>query len=368
MEKDKSVILNILKSEVMRKFSSFDNVDETKIFYFLDKVCRKKNLDFEVAQECLVDILCDFNFEIENAADVEVNDSYTDDSLRVYLREIGRYSLLSSDEEYEYALKYKNAVSVLEKEKYKSALVNHNLRLVVNVAKKYQNMGLPLLDLVQEGNVGLIKAIEKFDPDKGFKLSTYATWWIRQAVSRAVADYGNVIRIPVHINEQMNKIRTFSACYFVEHQKMPSAKVVSDNLNISLNKAEQMLNILTNQMAVISLDEPILSNDGDSDSSIIDFVSDDYNFEEEIDLKSLRFTFEELFKTFSSREAYILKRRFGFEDGVVRTLEEIGNELGITRERVRQIERTALRKLRNKAKRVFKDDTDNCYVRSRGGK
>lgn len=372
---EKSVVLGILKTELLKQFSSFNDIDESKIFPFLQKVCKERNLDFEMAEECLVDILCSFDSCIAEDEEIEYDDTYTDDSLRSYLREIGRFPLLTPEEELEYANRYKNASNINEMKKYKEKLVNHNLRLVVNIAKRYVNSGINVLDLIQEGNIGLIKAVEKFEPEKGFKLSTYATWWIRQSVSRSVVDFGSTIRIPVHMSEQVNRLRVFVSKYFNMYQQMPSVEYVAEEFNVPLSKAKEMMSIITNKFMVASLDEPVLSSDGDSDSTIVDFIPDDFDFENEIDMKVLRDLFDSLIKTLSAREAYVIRKRFGFDDGIPKTLEEIGLELGVTRERIRQIENKGLRKLRMKSRSskivdfVSADCVDNELVRRlKGGR
>lgn len=345
MLNERSEILNIIKNELAKSFSNLEGIDETKLFLWVEKLCVKKDIDVDIAQDCLIEILCGFDCKtVEIVMDEVVSDENLDDPIKSYLKSIARYKLLSPEEELDYAYSYQNAGSEEEKKKYRDLLINHNLRLVVGVAKRYQYLGLPFLDLIQEGNIGLMKGIERFDPSKGFKLSTYATWWIRQAVTRAVHDSGT-IRIPVHMNENMNKIRTFASQYFLEHQKMPSSKMISDLLGVSVERASELLKIYETRMFIVSLDEPV-GKEEDTDSTIGDFVAEDTNFDEYIDKKMLRYEFEKLFKKLDKREVDIIKKRIGWNGEVPMTLEEIGEEYGLTRERIRQIEGKAYRKLR----------------------
>ena len=375
MEARKSVILKTLKIELSKKFVSLDNVNEEQLLSYFNEICKVNNFDFDVAQDCFVDIMCEgSDFDVDNEIDNE--SAPLDDSIRMYLKEIGKYKLLSSEEEFNYATAMKEAKSPEEAKKYKDLLVKHNLRLVVNAVKKYNGFGLTMLDLIQEGNLGLMKAIDKFEPSKGYKLSTYATWWIRQSAARAVSSFGNSIRIPVHISEQLNKLRGFNASYFINNQSLPKAKDVAAEFDISLEKAENLLYIYEVYYSVGSLNENICNNEGESDAAIIDFIPDDNDdFMDIIDNNNLKEVLKSVMSGLSPKEVYIIKRRYGLDDGVARTLEEVGNELGITRERVRQLESKALRRLRlpsRSSKLVSFVSTDesmeNLRKRLKGGK
>lgn len=271
------------------------------------------------------------------------------DLVRQYFSEIGAIPLLSPEEETELAFKYKEGdMSAFE------ALVNANLRLVVNIAKKYTNHGLDLSDLIQEGNIGLMKGIEKFNPDKGYKLSTYATWWIRQSVTRAIADHGRTIRIPVHMSESMHKVMSASHHLLHELNRQPSVEELEHYLNTIMPPkkggapiwtVEKITEILALEETPISLSTPVGE---EGDSQLEDFISkDDYAPEKEADNQALHEVLFQLLDTFPDRDRDIILKRFGFIGGHNYTLEEIGQEYDLTRERIRQIESKALRKLKN---------------------
>lgn len=260
-----------------------------------------------------------------------------DDSVRVYLNEIGRYPLLNEKEEKELATKIKEG-----SEKAEQQLINSNLRLVVSIAKKYTGKGLPLLDLIQEGNLGLMKAIKRYDVEKGFKLSTYATWWIRQSITRAIADKSKSIRIPVHMMETLNKIKKESGNFEIEYTDEELAK----KLGIKEETVAYCRILKKNILEFSSLDSPIGEK---TDSTLKDFIADDeLNVEDDVlDAIDNDKLYQIMKSRLSERERFVLIERYGLETQVPKTLEEVGNKLGITRERVRQIEAKALRKLKN---------------------
>ena len=261
-----------------------------------------------------------------------------DDPVRMYLREIGRIPLLTFEEELELAKK------VLEgDEESKQKLAESNLRLVVSIAKKYVGRGMLFLDLIQEGNMGLIKAVEKFDYNKGFKFSTYATWWIRQAITRAIADQARTIRIPVHMVETINKLIRTSRHLLQMLGREPSPEEIAEEMEIPVEKVMEIQKIAQDP---VSLETPIGEED---DSHLGDFIPDDESPapHDSAAYTLLKEQLEEVMATLTPREAKVLKLRFGLEDGKARTLEEVGKEFQVTRERIRQIEAKALRKLRH---------------------
>ena len=261
-----------------------------------------------------------------------------DDPVRMYLREIGRIPLLTYDQELELAKK------VLEgDEEAKQKLAESNLRLVVSIAKKYVGRGMLFLDLIQEGNMGLIKAVEKFDYTKGFKFSTYATWWIRQAITRAIADQARTIRIPVHMVETINKLIRTSRHLLQQLGREPTQEEIAKEMEIRVEKVMEIQKIAQDP---VSLETPIGEED---DSHLGDFIQDDDSPapQDSAAYTLLKEQLEEVMQTLTPREAKVLKLRFGLEDGKARTLEEVGKEFMVTRERIRQIEAKALRKLRH---------------------
>ena len=261
-----------------------------------------------------------------------------DDTVRMYLREIGRHPLLSGEEEVVLAKRVKRGEM-----KAKHKLVNSNLRLVVSIAKKYTGRGMLFLDLVQEGNLGLIRAVEKFDHRKGYKFSTYATWWIRQAITRAIADQARTIRIPVHMVETINRLRKVSRQLLQKLGRKPTEKEIARRSRMSVEKVREIIKV---SQVPLSLEMPV----GDEESSRLgDFVEDAgvQAPEEVVTQGLLRDDLEEVMKALTARERMVLKMRFGLDDGHPRTLEEVGREFRVTRERIRQIEAKALRKLKH---------------------
>ena len=262
----------------------------------------------------------------------------TDDPVRMYLKEIGSVPLLSPDEEYDLAKKMATG-----DERAKKILIESNLRLVVSIAKRYTGRGMNFLDLVQEGNLGLIKGVEKFNYERGYKLSTYATWWIRQSVTRALADQARTIRIPVHMVETINRISKVQRNLTLELGYEPSSKEIADELNMPEKKVLEIMQIAREPA---SLETPIGEED---DSNLGDFVADNSALtpEESVESVLLREHIDVLLEDLKDRERQVIVLRFGLEDGHPRTLEEVGKEFNVTRERIRQIEAKALRKLRN---------------------
>ena len=261
-----------------------------------------------------------------------------DDPVKVYLKEIGRVPLLTPEEEIELAERMAQGDPYARKR-----LSEANLRLVVSIAKRYVGRGMQFLDLIQEGNLGLIKAVEKFDHTKGFKFSTYATWWIRQAITRAIADQARTIRIPVHMVETINKVKKVSSQLLHETGHDPSAEEIAEKLNMPAERVREIMRIAQDP---VSLETPIGEEE---DSHLGDFIPDD-DAPAPADAASLMLLKEQLndvLSTLTDREAKVLKLRFGLEDGRSRTLEEVGKEFDVTRERIRQIEAKALRKLRH---------------------
>ena len=262
----------------------------------------------------------------------------TDDPVRMYLKEIGKVSLLTADEERELAIRMEQG-----DEEAKKKLCESNLRLVVSIAKRYLNRGLSFLDLIQEGNLGLIKAVDKFDYTKGYKFSTYATWWIRQAITRSIADQARTIRIPVHMVETINKLIRISRQLLQEYGREPTSEEIAKEMGITVEKVREIKKISQDP---VSLETPIGEEE---DSHLGDFIPDD-DVPAPVDAAAYSMLKEQLMEvldTLSDREKKVLMLRFGLEDGRPRTLEEVGKEFNVTRERIRQIEAKALRKLRH---------------------
>ena len=270
-----------------------------------------------------------------------------EDPVRMYLKEIGKVPLLSAEEEIELAKRMENG-----DEAAKKRLAEANLRLVVSIAKRYVGRGMLFLDLIQEGNLGLIKAVEKFDYRKGYKFSTYATWWIRQAITRAIADQARTIRIPVHMVETINKLIRVSRQLLQELGREPTPEEIADKMDMSVERVREILKI---SQEPVSLETPIGEEE---DSHLGDFIQDD-NVPVPADAAAftlLKEQLEEVLGTLTEREQKVLTLRFGLEDGRARTLEEVGKEFNVTRERIRQIEAKALRKLRHPSRsRKLKD-------------
>lgn len=267
-------------------------------------------------------------------------DDISDDSVRLYLREIGKIPLLSAEEEMELAQRV-----IQGDKKAKDKMAEANMRLVVSIAKRYSGRGLDFLDLIQEGNTGLLRAVEKFDPDKGFKFSTYATWWIRQAITRAIADQARTIRIPVHMVETINKLLRTQRRMTQELNREPTIEELSKELDMEPEKIEYVMKI---KQDISSLDAGV-GRDGDEEDSVLgDFIEDEDTVspEESATNQLLKEQVNDVLSSLSDREQKIVRMRFGLDNGKSHTLEEVGQEFAVTRERIRQIEAKALAKLR----------------------
>lgn len=300
-------------------------------------------VDDENAADLLIenddDIILDEEEEVEIIDDVDVLEGVsTEDPVRMYLKEIGNVPLLSTDEEVELAKRVEEG-----DEEAKKALTEANLRLVVSIAKKYVGRGMPFLDLIQEGNMGLMKAVDKFDYTKGYKFSTYATWWIRQAITRGIADTGRTIRVPVHMVETINKTLRMTRTLLQELGREPTPEEVADRLGVPVARVREVLKISRDP---VSLDTPIGEED---DSHLGDFIEDDSALSpsDSAAFSMLREELSTALESLTDRERQVVRLRFGLEDGRARTLEEVGKEFNVTRERIRQIEAKALRKLRH---------------------
>ena len=298
------------------------------------------------------DIILDDEDEVEvEKIDLSVPDGVSiEDPVRMYLKEIGKVPLLSAEEEIELAKRME-----LGDQEAKKRLAEANLRLVVSIAKRYVGRGMLFLDLIQEGNLGLIKAVEKFDYRKGYKFSTYATWWIRQAITRAIADQARTIRIPVHMVETINKLIRVSRQLLQELGREPTPEEIAEEMHMSVERVREILKI---SQEPVSLETPIGEEE---DSHLGDFIQDD-NVPVPADAAAftmLKEQLEDVLSTLTDREQKVLRLRFGLDDGRARTLEEVGKEFNVTRERIRQIEAKALRKLRHPSRsRKLKDYLD----------
>lgn len=309
-------------------------------------------LNIEVIEDLETDLILEFDENAPNTAAVvlQAEGVNIDDPVKVYLKEIGKVPLLSADEEIELATRMADGDIAARKR-----LSEANLRLVVSIAKRYVGRGMQFLDLIQEGNLGLIKAVEKFDYTKGFKFSTYATWWIRQAITRAIADQARTIRIPVHMVETINKVKKVSSQLLHQNGHDPSAEEIALELDMPVDKVREIIRVAQEP---VSLETPIGEEE---DSHLGDFIPDDDALAPD-DAAShilLREQLGGVLSTLTDREEKVLRLRFGLEDGRPRTLEEVGREFNVTRERIRQIEAKALRKLRHPSRsKKLKDFLD----------
>ncbi len=317
---------------------------------------------YDTLEACNIEVVDEFAGSMDIDEDLSVIDAQDletalsaeginiDDPVKVYLKEIGRVPLLTSEEEVELATRMSSGDPAAQKR-----LAEANLRLVVSIAKRYVGRGMQFLDLIQEGNLGLIKAVEKFDHTKGFKFSTYATWWIRQAITRAIADQARTIRIPVHMVETINKVKKVSSQLLHKNGHEPTAEEIAEELEMPADKVREIMRVAQEP---VSLETPIGEEE---DSHLGDFIPDEDAPApaEAASHTLLKEQLAEVLQTLTPREEKVLRLRFGLEDGRSRTLEEVGKEFNVTRERIRQIEAKALRKLRHPSRsKKLKDFLD----------
>ena len=342
---DKDTLEEIYDMIESKNISIMETREPTSLELEDDDVDDDEILEMELDDE---DLLNDEEDEkksgviIKSSGEIEVSDSAknipTDDPVRMYFKEIGKVPLLTAEEERDLAIRIEQG-----DEEAKKKLCESNLRLVVSIARRYLNRGLSFLDLIQEGNLGLIKAVEKFDYTKGYKFSTYATWWIRQAITRSIADQARTIRIPVHMVETINKLIRISRQLLQEYGREPTSEEIAKEMGISVEKVREIKKISQDP---VSLETPIGEEE---DSHLGDFIPDE-DIPSPVDAAAysmLQKQLREVLDTLSDREKKVLILRFGLDDGRPRTLEEVGREFNVTRERIRQIEAKALRKLRH---------------------
>ena len=330
------VDLDLDKIDDIDKMEDIDKIDDLDKIEDIESIANLEglegldnidNLDLEPIDDD--DVVVDTDTSVDDSNGV-------DDSVKMYLKEIGKIDLLEPEEERIIAQKMAEG-----DEDAKETLINSNLRLVVSIAKKYMNRGLSLLDLIQEGNIGLIKAVDKFDYTKGFKFSTYATWWIRQAITRAIADQARTIRIPVHMVETINKLTRIQRQLVQDLGREPTTEELADAMGMEPAKIREIQKISQDP---ISIDKPVGEEE---DSHLVDFISNDELAapEEEVARNLLKEDLIKALGTLTERERKVIELRFGLKDGVPMTLEQVGKKLGVTRERIRQIEAKAIRKL-----------------------
>lgn len=355
MADDPVIDFTQIKADLIEKGKKDGKIDQKEIFKVISDTPEnldvldtlyaeliEANVELIAPDEPIVDVLSD-EWVAEDEEEVFIDqsvylDDVSDDSVRLYLREIGKIPLLTSEEELELAHKV-----VEGDKKAKDKMAEANMRLVVSIAKRYVGRGLDLLDLIQEGNTGLLRAVEKFDPDKGFKFSTYATWWIRQAITRAIADQARTIRIPVHMVETINKLLRTQRRLTQDLNREPTNEEIAKEMDLEVEKVEHIMKI---KQDIHSLDQSV--RDDEEDSVLGDFVEDEDTVtpEESATNQLLKEQVKDLLGSLSEREQKIIRLRFGLEDGKSHTLEEVGQEFSVTRERIRQIEAKALAKLR----------------------
>ena len=330
------VDLDLDKIEDIDKMEDIDKIDDLDKIEDIDSIANLEGLEgLEGMDNLDLEPIEDDDVAVD--ADTSVDDSNgVDDSVKMYLKEIGKIDLLEPEEERIIAQKMAEG-----DEDAKETLINSNLRLVVSIAKKYMNRGLSLLDLIQEGNIGLIKAVDKFDYTKGFKFSTYATWWIRQAITRAIADQARTIRIPVHMVETINKLTRIQRQLVQDLGREPTTEELAEAMGMEPAKIREIQKISQDP---ISIDKPVGEEE---DSHLVDFISNDELAapEEEVARNLLKEDLIKALGTLTERERKVIELRFGLKDGVPMTLEQVGKKLGVTRERIRQIEAKAIRKL-----------------------
>ena len=347
-------IADILDSADLDK-NQMDDMYELLMAKGIEIVSETEPEDFDVILAENPDVATDAELIVEEASEIDIESTIpksiaVDDPVRMYLKEIGKVPLLSADEEIELAKRMEKG-----DEEAKKRLCEANLRLVVSIAKRYVGRGMLFLDLIQEGNLGLIKAVDKFDYTKGYKFSTYATWWIRQAITRSIADQARTIRIPVHMVETINKLIRVSRQLLQTYGREPSPEEIAKEMGISVEKVREIQKIAQEP---VSLETPIGEEE---DSHLGDFIPDEDvpAPAEAAAFSMLKEQLVEVLDTLTEREQKVLKLRFGLEDGRPRTLEEVGKEFDVTRERIRQIEAKALRKLRHPSRsKKLKDFLD----------
>lgn len=342
-EDKKSVIKGLIEKGKKKGMISYQEIMDTLEEIDLDP--KQIETVYENLESMGIEVVGDIDSELEaiqmedEKIDLTIPESISvEDHVRMYLKEIGKVPLLSIDEEIELAKKMAHG-----DEAAKRRLAEANLRLVVSIAKRYVGRGMLFLDLIQEGNLGLIKAVEKFDYTKGYKFSTYATWWIRQAITRAIADQARTIRIPVHMVETINKLMRVQRQLIQEYGREPQVEEIAKEMNMPIDKVREIMKIAQEP---VSLETPIGEEE---DSHLGDFIPDD-DAPAPAEAASFLLLKEQLkgvLGTLTSREEKVLRLRFGLDDGRARTLEEVGREFNVTRERIRQIEAKALRKLRH---------------------
>lgn len=327
----------IAQEDVLSIFATPENsISEIDDLYHR---CLEEGIDvFDTTEFDVVDVtksVSELEKELESLATLE--EGYLSDPVRMYLREIGRVALLTYEEEVALAKRVEKG-----DKRARERLINANLRLVVSIAKKYVNRGLTLLDLIEEGNIGLMRAVAKYDWTRGYKFSTYATWWIRQAITRAIADQARTIRIPVHMVETINKFNRVSRKLMQELGREPAPEEVAMEMEVPVEKVREIIKV---SQEPASLEAPVGEEE---DSRLGDFIQDSSaSPTDQATQALLKDHIREMLETLSPREAKVLEYRFGLEDGKQRTLEEVGREFGVTRERIRQIEAKAIRKLRH---------------------
>ncbi len=345
-KKDEKIVAQEMENEIFEEkvetLDDIENAPEDLEELFSEPPTLELDFEEEPTEEDLKDM------DVEQIGDdISLDNISLDDPVKVYLREIGRVPLLSSEEEIELAVK------ISEGNQYaKQRLTEANLRLVVSIAKKYVGRGMYFLDLIQEGNVGLIKAVDKFDHTKGFKFSTYATWWIRQAITRAIADQARTIRIPVHMVETINRLKKVQSQLLHENGFEPSEELIAEKMELPVERVREIMRVAQEP---VSMETPI---GPEEDSRLMDFIRDeDALAPDEAALKTItNEDIDSVLKTLTPREEAVIRLRFGLLDGRCHTLEEVGSEFNVTRERIRQIEAKALRKLRHPVRsNKFKD-------------
>ena len=359
MKKKAEIMLSVIEKGKKNEYLTYNEINAA--FEGIEITPEEIEKLYDVLESEKVEIVEDMDKELEGIEDMEVSKEEledlsipegisTDDHVKMYLKEIGRVDLLSAEEETELARRMAEG-----DEEAKKKLAEANLRLVVSIAKRYVGRGMMFLDLIQEGNLGLIRAVDKFDYEKGYKFSTYATWWIRQAITRAIADQARTIRIPVHMVETINKLVRVSRQLVQELGREPTPEELAKGLNMSVEKVREIPKI---SQEPVSLETPIGEEE---DSHLGDFIPDDDAPapSEAASYVLLKEQLVDVLQTLTPREAKVLKLRFGLIDGRQRTLEEVGKEFNVTRERIRQIEAKALRKLRHPSRsKKLKDFLD----------